>query len=269
MPSPSPSRAALEPPTSLAPAAAPDRPLAENPPWGYREILALIGAMFAGLLFAALILAGVAHRLFLERTPFVELMTKPAMVVGAQGMAYIFVLVLMYRIAGARGASPLKALEWNWPQRWPAFLGYGVLMAITLQSLEHLLPMPKSVPMDRFFETPALAWMLSIFAVLIAPPLEELFFRGFLYPVLARSLGIFTSIAITSLAFGAVHSDQLNHSWGPLLIIVMVGAILTTVRAFLKSVAATVLMHMGYNFTIMIALFIGTDGFRHLDKMRD
>jgi hypothetical protein len=50
------------------------------------------------------------------------------------------------------------------------------------------------------------------------------------------------------------------------LIIFLVGIILTTVRAFKKSVAATVLMHMAYNGTIFISAYIATDGFRHMEK---
>jgi hypothetical protein len=59
----------------------------------------------------------------------------------------------------------------------------------------------------------------------------------------------------------------LNFSWGPVLVIFLVGVALTTVRALRKSVAATVLMHMAYNGTIFIAEYIATDGFRHMEKL--
>jgi uncharacterized protein len=51
------------------------------------------------------------------------------------------------------------------------------------------------------------------------------------------------------------------------LIIFLVGIALTTVRAVTKSVAASFLVHVGYNGTLSTLLFVATDGFRHLQKL--
>jgi hypothetical protein len=42
---------------------------------------------------------------------------------------------------------------------------------------------------------------------------------------------------------------------------------LTITRAATKSVGASLLMHMAYNGTLSVLLFIGTDGFRHLERL--
>jgi hypothetical protein len=47
----------------------------------------------------------------------------------------------------------------------------------------------------------------------------------------------------------------------------MVGLTLTITRAVTKSVAAGFLIHMAYNGTLSILLFVGTDGFRHLERL--
>jgi hypothetical protein len=39
------------------------------------------------------------------------------------------------------------------------------------------------------------------------------------------------------------------------------------VRLRLRSVLASTLVHVSYNFTIFLTAFIATDGYRHLDKM--
>jgi uncharacterized protein len=96
--------------------------------------------------------------------------------------------------------------------------------------------------------------------------MEELFFRGFLYPVLARRLGRVAGILLTSVAFGFLHGAQLKYSWA-VLIIFLVGIALTTVRALTKSVAASFLIHVGYNGTLSVLLFIATSGFRHLERL--
>ena len=127
--------------------------------------------------------------------------------------------------------------------------------------------MPKKLPIDEFFQTPREAWLLSTFGVTLAPLLEELYFRGFLYPVLARRFGVFAGVILTSLGFAAIHASQLMYSWGPVLVIFVVGLALTAVRAYSKSVASTLLMHIGYNATISVALFVTTGGFRHLERL--
>jgi membrane protease YdiL (CAAX protease family) len=96
--------------------------------------------------------------------------------------------------------------------------------------------------------------------------MEELFFRGLLYPVLARRYGMGASILLTGAAFGLLHGAQLRFSWA-VLIIFLVGIALTAVRAKTKSVAASFLMHVGYNATLSMLFFVATGGFRHLDQL--
>ena len=97
--------------------------------------------------------------------------------------------------------------------------------------------------------------------------MEELFFRGFLYPVLARSIGMPIAIFLTALGFALLHGAQLMFSWGPVLVIFLVGMVITVVRAKTNSVAAGVVIHMAYNGTLTLAMFVATDGFRHLEKL--
>jgi membrane protease YdiL (CAAX protease family) len=101
----------------------------------------------------------------------------------------------------------------------------------------------------------------------LAPLIEELFFRGFLYPVLARRIGVVLGIVFTAIAFSLIHAPQLARAWGPILIVFLIGFAVTIVRAVKNSVAAGLLMHMAYNGTISVLLFIASGGFRHLEKI--
>jgi len=51
------------------------------------------------------------------------------------------------------------------------------------------------------------------------------------------------------------------------IVIFLVGLALTIVRAKKDSVAASLLMHVGYNGTLSALMFVATDGFRHLEKL--
>lgn len=191
----------------------------------------------------------------------------PELVVGALLLTYVLILIAMYVLVRSRTAIPVgEAIRWNWPHNWGAYILGGFALAVCLLPLDRLLPMPKNLPIEEFFKNTRDAYVLSFFGVFVAPLFEELSFRGFLYPVLARGLGMPMGILLTSVLFALLHGEQLRFSWGPLFVIFLVGVTLTTVRALKKSVAATVLMHMAYNGTIFIAEYIATDGFRHMEK---
>jgi membrane protease YdiL (CAAX protease family) len=175
----------------------------------------------------------------------------------------------MYVLVTRESRRPdfLAAIHWNWPSNIAAYVVAGFALSLALQVLAHFLPIPKELPIDSFFRTPAEAWALSILSVTLAPLMEELFFRGFLYPVLARRLGLPIAVVLTALGFALLHVAQLGRAWGPVLVIFLVGIVLTIVRAKTNSVAAGVLIHMAYNGTITVAMFAATDGFRHLEKL--
>jgi uncharacterized protein len=242
---------------------------ASDPAWDGWDIVRLvcvtIVALFVGV-FAVLL---VARRLFHPHTHLAEIARAPLILVAGQSLAYLLILAYMYVLVTRERRRPdfLAAIHWNWPSNIAIYLCAGLVLSIALQLLAHLLPIPRELPIDSFFQTPAEAWALSILSVTLAPLMEELFFRGFLYPVLARGLGLPIAVLLTALGFAALHGAQLMFSWGPVLVIFLVGLVLTLVRAKKNSVAAGVLIHMAYNGTITVAMFAATDGFRHLEKL--
>ena len=214
-------------------------------------------------------LVGVAtQRLLYPKVPILEVMVYPLVAVLGQVFAYLLILGFMVSIVKrVPGRDFWQAIRWNWPTNWSTYLLAGVALSFTLQGVAHFLPIPKVLPMDQFFKTQGEAWALSLFGVTFAPLLEELFFRGFLYPVLARRLGSAIAVLTTAAAFSLIHAPQLGRAWGPVLVIFMVGLALTITRAVTKSVAAGLIMHVAYNGTLSILLFAGTSGFRHLERL--
>jgi uncharacterized protein len=242
-------------------------PPVENPPWSGWDVLALAVLTIVTMVLCILA-AAYALRPYLGRhTSWTAALLRPEVIVGGQLLAYLVILFLMYKLVRSHTEVPvLEAVRWNWPQNWTTYVFAGFALEVCLLPFAYLLPMPKNLPVDEFFKTARDAYVLSVFGILFAPLFEEMFFRGFLYPVLARRLGMPVSIVLTALAFAAIHGSQLKYSWGPVLVIFLVGVALTTVRAIKKSVAATVLMHMAYNGTIFVVAYFATDGFRHMEK---
>jgi len=191
----------------------------------------------------------------------------PEIVIAAQFVAYVIVfLLIVMLIEGKYHVRFWQAIHWNWPRWGWAMFGVGVLLLLSINLIAHFLPMPKSTPFDQFFASPRDAYFMSIFAVTFGPFMEELFFRGLLYPVLARRLGVFWGVILTAAPFAMMHMFQYGYAWGVVLLIFIMGIVVTIVRAQTGSVAASFLVHVGYNAMEMFALLLATDGFRHMEK---
>jgi membrane protease YdiL (CAAX protease family) len=142
----------------------------------------------------------------------------------------------------------------------------GAALSVFVQLASVFLPIPKQLPIEEYFRQTHAVYMLAVFGITLAPLMEELFFRGFLYPVLVRHAGAVAAVLLTTALFTSIHAPQLARAWAPLLLLFLVGLILTLVRARTGSVAASFLVHVGYNFGLFAALWIATDHFQHLDK---
>ena len=240
-----------------------------DPAWNGWDVVRLIVITILSLFIGVFAVLFIARWKVYPYMPLGEVARIPLVIVAGQSVAYLLILAYMYVLVTRERRRPdfLAAIHWNWPSNMAVYILLGFVLSIGLQALAHFLPIPKELPIDDFFRTPAEAWALGILSITLAPLMEELFFRGFLYPVLARRLGLPLAVFFTALGFAALHGAQLQFSWGPVLVIFLVGVVLTMVRAKTNSVAAGVLIHMAYNGTITVAMFAATDGFRHLEKL--
>jgi membrane protease YdiL (CAAX protease family) len=381
----------IEPPIEAIVAPAPINPGAENPPWSGLDLLivglVLVSALF---LFTSISFLAVLHSQLSGGVSAVELGKNPGPLVIVPGMtlAYVAMLIAMYVLVTRHRQRPFwQTVGWRWPGNlgWLGYMTGGAVLAVGLGEVSRLLPIPKSLPMDKFFQNQLGAYLMMIFGVAIAPLAEEMLFRGFLYPVLDRWLqtlfmtprlfrrgcawvlimagwgyvehrlpvlwsvllaivvflavgtlvvgrtlrsgerpssaivlpasaivawgvasgtishhvfvivttvllvlaallalfsiaptfdfasagrsGRVLAILLTSIAFAMVHSEQLGQAWGPLLVLLVVGLVLTTMRALTRSVTPGLLIHIGYNLMLFGVLYIGTDRFRHLERM--
>jgi uncharacterized protein len=252
------------PPPAFAPA--PAVPTGENPVWSGWDVLLIAGLTVLILFINQLLIAPGVLRFAYPHTNWMDVAQKPASALLAQLLTYVVVaLYMILLIEGKYHARFWPAIQWNWPgAAGVSLVGLGVFM-LGFDFLGRFLPMPKTTPFDQFFARPSDAYLTAAFAVSLGPLWEELLFRGFLYPVIARRLGIAWGIVLTALPFGLMHYLQ-YRSWGAVLIIFLVGVVLTGVRAKTKSVASSFLAHVGYNATLMVLAAVATDGFRHMDK---
>jgi membrane protease YdiL (CAAX protease family) len=238
-----------------------------DPVWSGWDVVLIALLAIGSLILSQVILLLMARFWIFPHATVADLAKKPTLALLSMLLSYGAIGFYMVRLVRTRyHSSFLPAIRWNFPASWWRFPLLGLALMLVLASLQRFLPMPKDAPFEQFFAHPFEAYLTSIFAVTLGPVMEELFFRGFVYPVLVRRTAVTPAILLTSVLFGLLHSMQLGYAWGGVLVIVLVGLVLTSVRAATNSVAASLLVHIGYNGALMLIAAVQTDGFRHMEK---
>lgn len=257
---------AAEPISPAAPAAAPLR----DPVWSGWDVLLLAAVAILGiLLFSTLGIVALVVMTPGHKPPGTAEVTPIALM--AQLLAYLVVVGVMYLVVVVRYRRRFwEAVRWRWPVEKtaaPALVVAGAVIALLVQLASAWLPVPKQLPIYEFLKDTAAAYLMAAFGTLVAPFVEEMFFRGFLYPVLARRVGVAAGVVLTSIGFALIHASQLGNHWAPLLVLFVVGLTFTLARAWTGSVAVPFLLHLGYNGALFTLLYITTDRFRHMERM--
>ena len=237
-------------------------------------MLIVVAAILADLLFGAVAL-GIAARLpAFHGISLTELARRPEFLRNAyvalpvETALYLVILALMVLVVRNRGHRFVEAIRWNFPRaHWLGYVALGIALSVFVQLVSTFLPVPKNLPIDLYFRDALSAWLMALFGTLLAPFMEELFFRGFLYPLLARRLGIAVSALLTAASFALLHASQLAHAWAPVLLLFVVGLVLTLIRARTFSVAASFLVHVGYNGSLFVLLYFSTGHFHHFEHL--
>ena len=216
---------------------------------------------------------------------------------GSQAIWYVIILlfsVWIFPLIWRK--SFFDGLEWRASsaarQLWRLAGAAGACFVAAILD-EILIPGPANTPIDQTFRMPGAVWLLFGFGVTLAPLIEEITYRGFLLPALCTAYDwlmenftgsrapqadengsarwtmpamIVASVA-TSIPFALMHGEQTAYSVGPFLLLVCISLVLCWVRLAARSLAASVVVHSSYNLLLFSLMFLGTGGFRHLDKM--
>jgi uncharacterized protein len=243
-------------------------------PWGWTDLgiflLFYLGGTVILLIIVMIAAAGI------RGIPFPSLQKHPVLLIEvtiiAQTASSIAALLYFWILARVRRAGKLwPALGWHSLDGTTTtggtvlkYLLGGVALAITVTVMGNFVKQSGPVPFEEFFKARQSVLMLMAFGILVAPLVEETIFRGFLYPVAARQFGIVGGIIFTGIIFGAFHAMQLWGAWGQISLLVLVGIVLSAIRARTHSVLASFLVHVAYNSTLFAGLLIGSHALRDL-----
>jgi membrane protease YdiL (CAAX protease family) len=199
--------------------------------------------------------------------------SNPQLLIGTNLLWYALLFLFLYvTLAVLRDAPFWRSLGWRKlnpdpaagkGSGWMYFLA-GCGLAIFVAAASYNMKNTEHLPIQEIFKNRTGALLLMSMAVFVAPLVEETVFRGYLYPLFAKSLGVFPGIVITGALFGMMHGSQLGWTWGLVLLLTFVGMIFTFARARTGTVFASFLMHLGYNSMIAVSSIIATKGFQHM-----
>jgi len=127
-----------------------------------------------------------------------------------------------------------------------AGLGFAVLSVFIVFARE----ITPSTPLGEIISETQSSYILLVFllmAVGVAPLVEEIIFRGYLFHVLRQLKGSKFTIIVISLSFAVLHVGQYWGDWLALVMIALIGFTLTLMRAWTRSTIASCVMHYVYN----------------------
>jgi uncharacterized protein len=251
------------------------RPLADDlrVPWGWPDLLLLVGLAMVGIgllsvaMMLALRLAGVSAT-HIRKSP------GAMSVIAVVAQAILDLGLLAYLAANIRlrfhspfwrtiGWRPIETRSVSRTLPYFALALGGFSLAAIVAFAEALVPPKHTLPIQAMTQNPHAALLFLLTAVLVAPVVEETIFRGYLYPVAARSFGVGVGVVITGTLFGLLHAGQLWGGWWQIALLVMVGIVFTIARAATRTVVASYILHVSYNALPVIAALLSSVKLRH------
>ena len=135
----------------------------------------------------------------------------------------------------------------------------GATLGLVALVLMPYVPYSPTSPdlMDELLGSPGPArwsWILS--AVILAPPVEELVFRGVLLGGLARIWNLRTAAVVSGVTFWAMHAPEWLRYWPAAVAIALMTVIVTTLRIWTRALGPSIVAHSAYNL-LMASVVLG------------
>ncbi len=135
-----------------------------------------------------------------------------------------------------RSASPVKV---------GSALVCGLTLQIPLGIILSLIPFPESVfnnHSEIMTATTSPMWIQLMYGVVIAPVIEEIFFRGIVHDRLSKVMPLPLAAALSSAGFALIHGELLS-----IIVAFACGYVLALLYSRFKTVLVPIAFHMGFN----------------------
>ncbi len=244
-------------------------------PWGWRELLVFMVVAFVTLVLLTNLMAFGAIALLHIKASHIEKFaeTSATFLSIRTGIWYVILIGYLFATIGLARHLPFwRTIGWrnfhstNTPRAAKYVIGAlgGMALAVLVEAASMAFRTKAKLPIEALFHNRiGVLWLMGV-GILLAPAVEETIFRGYLYPVLARSLGVELGVLATGILFGLMHAPQLWGGWGQIGLLMFVGIVLTYARARTGTVLSSWLLHVGYNTFLFVGFVVSTGGLHHL-----
>jgi uncharacterized protein len=216
----------------------------DEPFWSYEDLLLFLGAVVPSLALALLVV---------RVTPVARGGIQP---IVFQCYFYVFMLAALYVLIRRYGRPFWRSLGWRFPRTAWWAIPLGPLLAVALSAVGAALRAPDVPTIQDLMTTRMSMVAVIVFGSLLGPLFEELVFRGFLLPLLARSIGAGLGVVCTAIPFALLHGPTFHWSWQSLLIVGLAGVVFGIVREATGSTGASAMVHIGYNSTLFAGFLL-------------
>jgi membrane protease YdiL (CAAX protease family) len=226
----------------------------DNPPWSLLQAFLTWVASVILLLLPQLIALPylLSHYQGLRPTAEVLLADKTFIIIVVSGIlpAHLITLILAWAVVTRLGkVSARKALGWSWK---PGFrLWQSVAVAFLLFLMAWLITLVlggRETELERILQSSRVAALLIAFiATATAPLVEEIIYRGVLYPALQRTMGAIPAVLIVTLMFAGPHVQQYWPNLAAISSITLLSAVLTVIRARTGRLLPCFVIHLVFN----------------------
>ncbi len=242
--------------------------------WGWLDLILLLVVVIGSTLLAGMAISmafyarGVTPAQLqdpgMERSLWI-LVTQVGVFACVLGYLWLSVAISQHRrFWQTTGWRPLEMGRWPKSVGYSAFILGGGLLCFLVSVISDTYGAQKELPIQAMFQDRRSSLLFVALAVLLAPVIEETIFRGYIYPVVARTFGMGLGVLLTGTLFGLMHAQQLWGGWVQIAMLVMVGIFFTYARAMTRSVVASYLLHLGYNSFMAVGFLISPLGYRAL-----
>jgi membrane protease YdiL (CAAX protease family) len=220
------------------------------PFWTYGDVFLFCGlALPAMLLSWAIVKAAFAALRIRGATP-------AAAPLAEQFVLYLMLFGALRLIFRLQYDRPFwRSLAWTnirFPVLWVVVAGASTAYLVAILGQLIHTPTTRNAITDLMQDRASLL-LLTVFGVTLGPLCEELAFRGFLQPLLVRSLGAVPGILLAAVPFGLLHYQEYGNSWRHAVIVAAAGVAFGWMRQATGSTKASALMHASYNGLFFVA----------------
>jgi hypothetical protein len=171
-------------------------------------------------------------------------------------------LVAAWMFVTRLGRRPFwRSLGWGWIPQFKLVhaIGLALLMIGVAVAAEHTLP-HKETDLEKFLKMgPAVRIMVAALAVVTAPLIEEIVYRGVIYSTVESLMGKGAAVTIVTLLFALVHAPQYWGSVAALTAILSLSFVLTLLRAWTGKLLPCFATHLVYNSVQALALLVASE----------